>query len=267
MKRLVLSVTVFLFVLTAGQALAADKLNTAVSKIESGMIDSLDGIGKAIAGAAKEAGKMGAQNEMELRKLLQDCVAGRSYAIDATFIDNKGIMKFIEPKEYRNHEGSDISKQEAVIRMLKEKQPRMGNVFVSVEGIKSIDIEHPVFTRGKKFLGSISLLVNHEKMLGAFAKPIEKDLGIKCWIMQKDGLILYETDPTQTGLNLFTDPLYRDYPALIALGKQIIKKKQGEGFYTFVIHGTKKVVKKKAVWKTIHFFNNDWIVVAYSEVR
>jgi hypothetical protein len=54
---------------------------------------------------------------------------------------------------------------------------------------------------------------------------------------------------------------------LIALGKQMVKEKEGKGFYTFVVHGTKNVVKKQAVWKTAHFFNNDWIIVAYEEVK
>lgn len=85
--------------------------------------------------------------------------------------------------------------------------------------------------------------------------------------MQKDGVILYETDPTQIGLNLFTDPLYQGYQELIALGKTMIKQKEGKGFYTFQVPGTKNIVKKQAVWKTIRFFNNDWIVVAYREVK
>ena len=104
-------------------------------------------------------------------------------------------------------------------------------------------------------------------MIRSVAASIENESGAKCWVMQKDGLLLYETDPTQMGLNLFTDPLYKDYPELIKLGKRMVKEKEGEGFYTFLIHGTKKVIKKKAVWKTVHFLNNDWIVVAYKEVK
>ena len=32
-----------------------------------------------------------------------------------------------------------------------------------------------------------------------------------------------------------------------------LDQKEGKGFYTFLIHGTKNVVKKQAVWKTVHF--------------
>jgi hypothetical protein len=267
MKRFVLLVTVSLSFLIAVPTFAADDLINAVSKIESGISITLDGIGDALSCAAKETGKVGVQREAEIRKLLQDCVDGRPYAIDATFIDSKGIMRFIEPKSYRNFEGSDISKQEAVIRMLKTKQPRMGNAFLSVEGIQSIDIEYPVFSKGKQFLGSVSILIKHDEMIRAVLEKIEIGPGVNCFVMQKDGLILYETDAKQIGRNTFTDPLFKDFPELIALGKRMLKEKEGTGFYSFVVPGTKNVIRKRAAWKTIHFFNNDWIVVAYGEVR
>jgi hypothetical protein len=267
MKRFVLVITALLFFFMAGHAFAVDNLSKAALKIESGITNILKGIEGTISHAARETGKAGIQRETEIRKLLQSCNTGRPYVIDSTFIDNKGIMRFIEPKQYQNYEGSDISKQEAIIKMLKTKKPRMGNAFVSVEGIKSIDIEYPVFSKGKQFLGSISMLIKHDELIRSVAEKIEKELGVNCMVMQKDGLILYKTDPTQIGRNTFTDPLYKDFPEVIALGKRMIKEKEGEGFYTFPTPGTKEVVKKRNVWKTVHFFNNDWIIAAYTEVK
>jgi hypothetical protein len=268
MKRFVLAITAFLVFSTAGQVFAENNLNNAASKIETGILSVLNKLGKTISLVARETGQTGLNNEIEIRKLLQkNYNDGRPHVIDSTFIDSKGVMKLIEPDKYRSYEGSDISKQEAVITMLKTKKPRMGNLFLSVEGIKSIDIEHPVFSKGKQFLGSVSMLIKPDEMIRSVAAPIEKDLGVKCWVMQKDGVILYETDPAQIGLNLFTDPLYKDYQELIALGKKMIKQKEGKGFYTFQVRGTKNIVKKQAVWETIHFFNNDWIIVVYREVK
>ena len=266
MRRFVF-VTAFLFCFMTGQAFAADNLSDAASKIESGILTMLKGIESTISHAAKETGTLGLNRETDIRKLLQNCNTGRPYVIDSTFIDGKGIMKFIEPEQYRKYEGSDISKQEAIVKMRKTQKPRMGNVFVSVEGIKSIDIEYPVFSVGKKFLGSVSMLVKQDELIRSVVATVEAESSVKCWVMQKDGMLLYETDPTQMGLNLFSDPLYKDYPELITLGKRMVKEKEGKKFYTFLIHGTKNVVKKQAVWKTVHFLNNDWIVVAYKEAK
>jgi hypothetical protein len=267
MRRFVLVITALLFFFMAGQAFAGDNLSNAASKIKSGILNILKGIEKTISHAAKETGKAEIQREAEIRKLLQSCNTGRPYVVDSTFIDNKGIMRFIEPQQYRNYEGSDISKQEAIIKMLKKKKPRMGNAFVSVEGIKSIDIEYPVFSKEKQFLGSISMLIKYDELIRSVAAIVEKELGVDCMVMQKDGLILYKTDPAQIGHNTFTDPLYKDFPELLALGKRMIKEKEGEGFYSFLTPGTKNVVKKRNVWKTVHFFNNEWIIAAYSEVK
>jgi hypothetical protein len=268
MKRFVLLITSFFLFFMTGQVFAQNNLNNAASKIETGISNILKGIGNTISLVAKETGKIGLNNEEELRKLLRKNVNdGKPYVIDSTFIDSKGIMKNIEPDKYRSYEGSDISKQEAVIEMIKAKKPRMGNLFLSVENIKSVDIEYPVFLKGKQFIGSVSILIKPDEMIRSIAAPIEKDLDMKFMVMQKEGGILYETDATQIGRNTFTDPLYKDYPELIALSKKMIKNKEGQGFYNFHDQKTKNIIKKQAVWKTIHFFNNDWIVVAYREAK
>jgi hypothetical protein len=267
MKRLALVFTVFSLFCMTEKAVSADNLSDAALKIESGILTILKGIEGTISHTAKETGTLGLNRETEIRKLLQNCNTGRPYVIDSTFIDGKGIMKFIEPEQYRKYEGTDISKQEAIVKMRKTQKPRMGNVFVSVEGIKSIDIEYPVFSAGKKFHGSVSMLVKQYELIRSVAATVETESSVKCWVMQKDGLILYETDPTQMGLNLFSDPLYKDFPKLVTLGRRMVKEKEGNGFYTFLIHGTKNIIKKQAAWKTVHFLNNDWIVVAYKEVK
>lgn len=269
MKRfLLVTMSVLLLSLTGGQAIAQDNLENAASKIEKGISAILKGLGKTISLSAGEMGKIKPDHEVEIRKLLQqNWKAGSPHVINSAFIENKGIMKLIEPDKYGQYEGSDISGQEAVMKMMKTKKRRMGNLFLSVEGIQSVDIEHPVFSKTKQFLGSVSMLIKPDEIIRSIAAPVEKEMSVKYWVMQKDGVILYETDATQIGLNTFTDPRYKNYPELIALSKRMIKEKEGKGFYSFQVQGTKNIVGKKAFWKTIHFFHNDWIVVAYQEVK
>lgn len=247
---------------------SSDALTRAVAGLDADILNILNGLGNTLSLVAKEAGKTGLDNEAEIRKLLQkNYNDGQPHVINSAFIDGKGMMKMIEPDKYHAYEGSDISQQEAVIKMLKIKKPRMGNLFLAVEGIKSVDIESPVFSKEKQFLGSISILIKPDELIRSAAAAIEKDAGVQCWVMQKNGVILYETDPAQTGLNIFSDDLYKNYPELIALGKRMVKEEKGKGFYTFQSPGTNRIVKKQAAWKTIHFFNNDWIVAAYREIK
>ena len=269
MKRfLLVTMTVLFLSMTAGQAIAQDHLETAASKIEKGISAILEGLGKTLSRSASAIGKTKPDQEVEIRKRLQqNWKDGSPHVVDSAFIDNQGMMKLIEPGQYSQYEGSDISGQDAVIKMMKTKKQRMGNLFLSVEGIKSVDIEYPVFSDKKQYLGSVSMLIKPDEVIGFVAAPLEKELGVKCWVMQKDGVILYETDAAQIGLNIFTDSRYKNYPELIALGKRMIKEKEGKGFYSFQAQGTKSIVRKKAYWKSIHFFHNDWIAVAYKEEK
>lgn len=265
MKRFIsLLLTILLFFTAFNYVIAGDALSIAVSRLESDISNNLKTIDADLKSAAKDAGKL---KESEIRKLLVGLCTNKPYAVDAAFINSKGIITIIEPGKYRKHEGSDISNQEAVILMQKSKKPFMSNLFDSVEGIKSIDIEYPVFSADRKFLGSLSLLVEQDKLIRKIAAPIEKELNVNCFVMQKDGTLIYDTDPSQIGSNIFSDQLYKGYPELVSLGKRMVREKNGRGYYTFLIHGTDKIIKKQAVWKTIQFFDNNWIVVSYREIK
>lgn len=247
---------------------AAVPLPLAAASMDAGLSALLGTLGDISSQAAAEIARVGTADEVKIRqRLRQNHQEGAPYVIDSTFIDAKGVMKMIEPEKYRGYEGSDISQQEAVIKMLATPKSRMGNLFVSVEGIKSIDIESPIFANDRQFLGAVSMLLRPDEIIGSATRPLEKGLGVNCWVMQKDGMILYETDRQQVGLKLFADPLYQGYPELIALGRRMVQEDSGEGSYAFTLPGTKTVVKKQAAWRTIHFFDNDWIIVAYREVK
>jgi hypothetical protein len=265
MKRILLSAMVISLIYSS-PILAADNLSQAAAKFKAGISGEFSKIDKDLSTSAKNASVAGFNGE-EIRMILRGCCSGRPYAIDCTAVDANGVMKVVEPGPYRKFEGSKIDKQAAVKKVRETKKPVLSNVITAVEGMMSVDIEYPVLSNKKDFLGSLSILAKQEEIIRAVAVPIEKEFGVKCWVMQKDGLFIYETDPTQIGLNLFTDPLYKDYGKLIALGKKTVSSQSGIGSYSFVIHGQgDKVVKKNAAWQTVTFGGNEWILAVYKEV-
>ena len=215
--------------------------------------------------AASEAVALSGIDQDASRGAVGAVCRDRSYAIDCATIDTRGIMKLVEPEPYREYEGSDISSQAAVQKMLGTHAPVFSGMFDTVEGIRALDIQHPVFSAASGFLGSLSLLLHPEALCGSVIDPLLAGTQYKAWVMQLDGLILYETDPSQIGLNLFTAPLYQDYPELIALGQRIAAEPEGAGFYTFLIHGTPQVIRKKAVWRTVTLYDGIWRVVIYRQ--
>jgi hypothetical protein len=171
-------------------------------------------------------------------------------------------MTTVEPPEYRSFEGKDISDQEQVKRMLKSRKPVLSSVFRSVEGYYAVDAEYPVFNPEGSFIGSVSVLFKPEKLLGDIIRPLVKGLPIDIWAMEQGGRLLYDVDPAQVGLNLFTSPEYRSYKQVIRLAKKIAKTPKGDGGYRFkkgTLTGPE--VNKKAYWQSVVLYGTSWRLV------
>ncbi|HEY9161527.1 MAG TPA: cache domain-containing protein [Desulfomonilia bacterium] len=265
MKRLIMTAMTVIFVMCSGTLWAVeDNLEKSARNLESVIMGMLKGIDRTLTKSASVIGKMGISN-LETKRVLKECRLGRSYVIDCAFVDDKGVIRVIEPDKYKNSEGIDISYQDAVKEILKTRKPVMSNLIDSVEGIKAVDFKAPVFSEKNEFLGSVSMLTRIEEMIKFAAVQVEAGRGVKTWVMQKDGLIIYETDHSQIGLNLFTSPFYKNYPELIELGKRMVKEESGEGSYTFLVKDKQKVVRKDAAWRTLSFYGNEWVLVVYQQ--
>jgi len=81
------------------------------------------------------------------------------------------------------------------------------------------------------------------------------------FVMQTDGRILYDADKEEVGRMLFDDPMYKQFPQLLALGTLISREKKGAGTYEFKQEGSDKVVKKDAHWTTIGLYGTEWRLV------
>lgn len=188
-------------------------------------------------------------------------------AVDCSAVDLQGRMAVVEPEAFRRFEGKDISGQEQVRRVLKTGRPALSSVFVSVEGFPAVDAEYPVVSPEGKKIGSVSVLFRPEKFLGKIFAPLTRQTSVEIWAMEKGGLILYDADASQIGLNLFASKRYQPYAGLLALGKRIAAKPQGKGVYEFTDGRSANVVRKKALWKTVSLYGTSWRLVAVTVVH
>jgi hypothetical protein len=94
------------------------------------------------------------------------------------------------------------------------------------------------------------------------AKPLVKGKDIEIIAIQLDGLNVYDTDKSQIGKNLFTDPMYQPYADLQALGKQIVAGTTGTGSYSFPATGGGQVVRKQVYWMTVGLHETAWRLVS-----
>ncbi len=245
---------------SAGAAAAGDTMPLILSELEKEVTLKLQHTDAGLAKAAKKLSETGLQGP-GARKILLDLCRSTPYAIDCAAVHRSGRMITIEPGEYHKFEGSDISKQEQVIRLRETKRPVFSKVFRTVEGFDAVDIEHPVFAAEGEFMGAVSILIRPESLISGVATPLVRGLPVDIWAMQKDGRIIYDPDEEEVGRMLFDDPIYTPFPSLLSLGMTISKERSGSGRYEYLGTGLKKPVQKEAYWTTAVLHETEWRLV------
>jgi hypothetical protein len=194
------------------------------------------------------------------RKILNDLRKYRPYVIDCSIIDADGVKVTVEPAEYKQYEGANRSDLPHVIELLKNKKPVMSNVYHSAEDIHAVSVGYPIFSEKGEFLGAVRMLIRHE----GFLKPLVENEPCKIWVMQKNGLIVYDVDPEEIGKNIFSDPIFSPFEDLISFSKTVVSSKSGAGSYSFYIGGLKdkRLAEKIAAWDTAGLYGTEWRVVA-----
>ena len=237
-----------------------DETPSSLLKIKNRVESVLVEMDKDLAETTQKLSLIGIEGE-GTRNTLRDLSARHPYAVDCCLVDLDGIITIMEPDPYNKFEGADISDQEHIIQLRKEKNPVLSKAFRAVEGYTAVVFEYPVFSQKKELLGSVNMLIRPELFLREIILPEIKGIPIDVWIMQPDGYILYDLDAEEIGRNLFEDELYRPFTELLEIGKKISKEKQGSGKYSFFDEGFSKKVVKKTHWTTLEFYGTQWKIV------
>ncbi|MFZ2419460.1 MAG: BMP family ABC transporter substrate-binding protein [Smithellaceae bacterium] len=200
------------------------------------------------------------------RDVLKKLYEANSYIIDCETVSHSGIMLVVEPPAHQTSEGADISKQAHMVKLFKTYKPVMSGSFRSVEGPHAVVIHHPVFSLGHRFEGSVSALFAPEYLLSSIIGPVASNLPVDIFLMQPDGLVIYDLDTKQIGLNAFTDPLYQPFPERITFARKVAAAPEGTGGYQFYRKDGEMPVTKVAYWQTIALQGTVWrLVIACAE--
>jgi hypothetical protein len=150
--------------------------------------------------------------------------------------------------------------------------------FLLVQGYNGTALAYPIFSPQGEFLGGITAIIEPDKLLNVLAAPLlQYDMNIQSdianctiWVMDLDGLLLFDEDASQIGKNLFEDPLYKPFPDLLELVEHgIVAERSGHGNYSYfeVIGGNKMVVTKECYWTTTGLHGREWRLVITKVVQ
>lgn len=200
-------------------------------------------------------------NSSWARKALAGLCRSYPYAVDCAAVDRRGKLVAVGPRAYSGFEGRDISGQEQFVRLRESGKPVLSNVFKTVEGFEAADLEYPVFSSKGELEGSVSLLFRPGPLFSYILAQALRGMPVEAFAMQTDGRIIYDEDKQEVGRMLFTDPAYKPFPQLLALGSLISKEKTGAGSYDYRQKGSERVVTKDAHWTTVGLHGTGWRLV------
>jgi HK/GC/Chemotaxis protein-like, sensor domain len=237
-----------------------EKLTLSLDRFVPELKESLHKIDASLAKCLKEA-NTDFTSEKEIRILLTTILERNQDIVESNFITLGGILRYIEPADYRNFENADISMQDHVIALRKNPQAEFSSGFMAVEGFLAVDLAYPVYDKEGKLFGSVSVLIRPELLIKPLLKKSKIPEDYELWIMQTDGMIVYDQDTDEIGKMLFSDPAYAKYESLLELGKKMAAKPEGEGSYVYLAPDSEEKAIKEVIWKTIKLHEREWRVI------
>lgn len=242
-----------------------EELSGVLMEVKAGVNESLKETESCLSIAAAELSSSGIDTR-QARQILRRIINLRKFSLDCATLDSSGRMVLVEPRIFKGMEGSDISRQEHIALLLDTQKPVFSRMFMAKENCYAVSFAYPVFSQAKSFVGAVSLLVRPQFMLEPIIMSIVKRSGNEIWIVQPDGVVVYDEDAEEIGKNIFTDDLYKPYPQLVSFCQIMAKDDSGSGSYRFLLPGLKEAGNKKAVWDTVSINGLEWRIVVASSV-
>jgi|GEM_PF-256990 hypothetical protein len=200
-------------------------------------------------------------NSAEAKSALEKLYVSTPFLTDCAIINSKGIMITVEPPAAKNLEGTDLSQQEQVKKLHEIKKPFLSNMFMAAEGDYGIVLQYPVFSPMGEFVGSVSAFFKPRSFLSSLSDAILEGSKLEVWIIDDNGMVIYDQDSAEIGKNVITDEAYKAYPECIAFAKNAISQDSGDGSYEFLAKGLKQPVKKNGIWTNVAMHDAKWHIV------
>lgn len=229
-------------------------INSELQKLDSVVLDACQKL--------SSIGLTGAAAEQILNEIYTQ---NSDIIVNAATADKNDILLAVQPSNYSDIIGEDITDQEQNIEMHQTMRPTVSNLIQLVEGFPGIVMVAPVFNSNGLFIGSLSIVFLPHELI----HPIVKDSvqgTYTIYALQKNGTLIYDDSPEQ-GKNVFTDDEYQGYTELQAFIHNVVNMQSGYGTYSYFddLSPSRPLVNKEAFWTTIGIHNTEWrLVIAHT---
>jgi diguanylate cyclase (GGDEF)-like protein/PAS domain S-box-containing protein len=174
-----------------------------------------------------------------------------------TRVDKRGVILFSTPDN--SVTGRDVSDQEHVRRLLATRTPTASDVFLSVQGYKSIALHIPVF-KGNSFEGSLAILMDFDAIARRYLEQVRVAETGYAFVYSQKGVLLYTAVPGLAGKH-YTE-VTSDFPGLRSTVEAMLRGEAGEAHFSFnrVRDQRLEPVLKHAVYLPIALEDTFWSI-------
>jgi len=194
----------------------------------------------------------GRQIMINYQQLSSDGIKG------VTRTNSKGIIIFTYPDKASI--GRDISKQEHFITITKTHKTVVSDVFLSVQGFRTVAIHSPVFKNGV-YDGTLSFLLPFDKIAQKYIEDIHIGKSGYAWVVSAKGIEISTPIPDHIGKNVHDT--FKKFPEIISMVNEMLKGKEGVTTYHYnrIQNLSADNVLKHAVYMPVPIGNTFWSLV------
>lgn len=175
---------------------------------------------------------------------------------DMLIADENGIVIAVCPNNVKSTLGQDLSSYPPNKETFSHQDAYVSEFMRIENGMEAHLLSVPVEISGE-YAGYISMSFDPYRLFGAQQQKVQ-EMGYNIWVMQPDGIQVFDVDISEAGVNLRTDPAYsvvKDTADLVAANPS------GETTYVFTADNGTENVQKTAVWDTLTYGGREWRVV------
>lgn len=189
--------------------------------------------------------------------VLSSKLSNVTYGHSSLIISPDNRVTAAAPLRYSGMVGLDLGYQPETQYANAQKSPVVSTLFYLEEGFWGISISFPIFSEEREYMGYTDLTIRPEEFLRPIISNFTSKTGYDVFILQPDGMTVYETNEVEIGKNVLTDPLY-DTDEMRNVSHTVIDNQNGTLQYTFWNQEWKQMVPRESVWKTLKLDNQEW---------
>ncbi len=196
-------------------------------------------------------------------QILQGLSSQVPYAASTSLLDNTGRILALEPAALKRSEGFHAGDEEMFRLVQETRKPVLSHAFFALEGFDAVAVGHPLFTSNlQHFKGALRVLLKPRDFLAPFLDPVVIQQRLHVWVIQTDGLVLYDPYDDRVGLNIFQDGFYKAFPEIDTLGKRFVAEAMGSGNGMFITLDAKSQARQHFFWSTLSLYGTSWRLIA-----